>query len=61
MAKVFGAELAKQIEKHRQCLVDAQDRRDERIGAGWTDEDDCFYLSELSSKAYANAICNSKY
>ena len=37
MAKVFGAELAKQIEKHRQCLVDAQDRRDERIGAGWTD------------------------
>ena len=42
MAKVFGAELAKQIEKHRQCLVDAQDRRDERIGAGWTDEDDCF-------------------
>lgn len=45
MAKVYGEELKAAILKHKQTLIDAIERREERIRNWETDEDDCF-LSE---------------
>lgn len=58
MAKVFGAELAKQIEQKRQIFVESMERRDKRIADGWTDEDDCF----MSIRAEEHGIieCNKQ-
>lgn len=58
MAKVFGAELAKEIENDKQRTIEIMNRRDERINNWETDEDDCF-LSIHSNQQNISA-CDMK-
>lgn len=37
MAKVFGAELVKQIEQRKQNIIESMEERNKRIADGWTD------------------------
>ena len=50
MPKVFGTELAREIEKQKQRYIDAIEDRQRRINNWETDEDDCFMSQRVEER-----------
>lgn len=56
--KLYGEELKKSIMETKQRMIDALDRRDERIRNWETDEDDCFMSIRVEQQAISE--CNKQ-
>lgn len=52
--KLYGAELARSLERDRERILATMQERNERIARWETDEDDCFMSMRVEQQALAN-------